>query len=244
MSEILLQLRNLTFGSMILRLCLAMLCGGVLGYGRSRRERPAGLRTYMLVCIAAAAATLLALYEHEMLHGPWSFAGSDAVKKFDVARIVAQTISGIGFIGAGIIIKASNHQVSGLTTATGLFAAVCMGLACGVGFYECVIPAVILIHLVLNVMSPLEGEFKRKLRNMTLSVQFDTAEDIEVIRNVLESLEAMVFDIDIERSESTEERYASAVFVIKMSREKRSHSGILTSVAELPCVHGVSEIIA
>ena len=244
MSELLLQLRNLTFGSMVLRLCLAMLCGGVLGYGRSRRERPAGLRTYMLVCVAAASAVLLSLYEHDMLHGPWAYVGSDAVKKFDVARIAAQTISGIGFIGAGIIIKATHQQVSGLTTATGLFAAVCIGLACGVGFYECVIPAVILIHLVLNVMSPLEGEFKRKLRNMTLSVQFNTAEDIEVIRNVLESLEATVYDIEVERAESTGCHHASAIFIVKMSRANHSHSGILSSVAELPCVHGVSEIIA
>lgn len=238
------QLRELTFGSMVLRMCLAMLCGGLLGYGRSRRERPAGLRTYMLVCMAACAAVLVSLYEYEMLHGPWAFVGSDEVKKFDVARIAAQTISGIGYIGAGIIIKASHQQVSGLTTATGLFAAVCMGLACGVGFFECVIPAVILVYLVLNVMSPLEGEFKRKLRNMTLSVQFESAENIEAIRNVLEKLEATVYDIEVERAESTEHHHASAIFILKMSREKHSHSGILTSVAELPFVYGVSEIIA
>lgn len=244
MTELLTQLRSLTFGTMVLRLCLAMLCGGVLGYGRSRKERPAGLRTYMLVCVAAAAAALLSLYEYEMLHGPWAEAGSDAVKKFDVARIAAQTISGIGYIGAGIIIKATHQQVSGLTTATGLFAAVCMGLACGVGFYECVVPAVILVYLVLNVMSPLEGEFKRKLRNMTLSVQYDTAEDIAKIQEALEEQEARVFDIEVERAESAEDGYASAIFILKMSREKHSHSGILTSVAELPCVHGVSEIIA
>ena len=73
------QLRSLTFGTMVLRLCLAMLCGGVLGYGRSRKERPAGLRTYMLVCVAAASAVLLSLYEYEMLHGPWSGVGSETL---------------------------------------------------------------------------------------------------------------------------------------------------------------------
>ena len=238
-------MEGLSFGTLVLRLCLAMLCGGVLGYGRSKQERPAGLRTYMLVCVAATSAVLLSLYEYEMLHGPWAEAvGSDIVKKFDVARIAAQTISGIGYIGAGIIIKATHQQVSGLTTATGLFAAVCMGLACGIGFYECVIPAVILIHLVLNVMSPLEGEFKRKLRNMTLTVQFNDAGDIARIEEVLEKQNAKVFEVEVEHAESTEHHHASAIFILKMSRENRSHSGILTSVAELPCVHGVSEIIA
>ena len=239
------SLRELTFGSMALRLFLAMLCGGVLGYGRSKKERPAGLRTYMLVCLAATAAVLLSLYEYKMMHsGPWAALGTDIVKKFDVARIAAQTVSGIGFIGAGIIIKATHQQVSGLTTATGLFAAVCMGLACGVGFYECVIPAVVIIHLVLNIMSPLEGEFKRKLRNMTLSVEYNTSSDLAVIEDVLKKMDATVYDVEIERAESTERHHASAIFILKMSPENRSHSGILTSVAELPCVHNVAEIIA
>ena len=166
--EFLERLRCLTFGTLALRLALAALCGGVLGYGRSQQVRPAGLRTYMLACVAAASSVLLSLYEYEMLRSVWAEIAPNAANKFDVGRIAAQTISGIGFIGAGMIIKATHQQVRGLTTATGLFAAVCLGLACGVGFYECVIPAVVLIFLVLNVMSPLEGEFKRKLRNMTM----------------------------------------------------------------------------
>ena len=65
-------LRDFTFGSMVLRLVLALACGGVLGYGRSQQERPAGLRTYMLVCLGAAAAVQVSLYLHTMLNGQWS----------------------------------------------------------------------------------------------------------------------------------------------------------------------------
>ena len=234
------RLRDFSFGSMVLRLALAMICGGVLGHGRSRMERPAGLRTYMLACMAATMSVLLALYEYQMLQGPWQAAAG----KFDVGRIAAQTISGIGYIGAGIIIKISHSQVKGLTTATGMFAAVCLGLACGIGFYECVIPALILVGLVLNVMSPLEGAFKRKLRNMTLNVEFREAGDISTIQETLEKLNAVVYDIEVERAESTGDHHASAVFVLKMSRDMHSHSGLLTSVAELSCVHAVSEILA
>ncbi len=101
-----------------------------------------------------------------------------------------------------------------------------------------------LIHLVLNVMSPLEGEFKRKLRNMTLSVEYNTSSDLSVIENVLKKMDTTVYEVEIERAESTERHHASAIFILKMSRENRSHSGILASVAELPCVHNVAEIIA
>ena len=242
--DVLERLRDLSFGAMVLRLALAMLCGGAVGYGRSKKERPAGLRTYMLVCLGAAAAVLMSLYLYQMLNGMWAETTAEVGSKFDAARYAAQAVAGIGFIGAGIIIKVSHSQVSGLTTATGLFASVCMGLACGVGFYECVIPVLVIIVLVLNVMSPLEGEFKRKLRNLTLTVEFNDVGDIDTIRRALEGQDAVIYDIDIERPERTENHYASAVFVMKLSKANHSHSGMVTTVAELSCVHGVSEIIA
>ena len=237
-------MREFSFGTMVLRLVLAMLCGGVIGYGRSRKERPAGLRTYMLVCLGAAAAMLMSLYLYEMLHGMWAETTLEIGTKFDAARYAAQAVAGIGFLGAGIIIKAEHFQVSGLTTATGLFASVCMGLACGAGFYECAVPALVITAVVLNVMSPLEGAFKRKLRNLTLTVEFNEVSDIDTIRQAMEGQDAIIYDIDIERSEKTEKHNASATFVMKMSRANHSHSGMITTVAELDCVYAVREIIA
>lgn len=232
------------FGAMLLRLALAMLCGGVIGYGRSRKDRPAGLRTYMLVCLGGATAVMVSLYLYQMLTGQWADTVAEVGMKYDAGRIAAQSITGIGFLGAGIIIKVSHSQVSGLTTATGLFASVCMGIACGFGFYECVVPVLVIIAVVLNLMSPLEGEFKRKLRNLTLTVEFNESSDIDTIRRVMEGQGATIFDIEIERPERTEKHYASAMFVLNLSRENHSHSGMITSVAELDCVHAVKEIIA
>ena len=134
--EIAERLGDFTFGSMVLRLALAMACGGLLGYGRSRKERAAGLRTYMLVCLGAAAAVLISLYLYTMLHGMWQETTLVVGDKFNAARIAAQTIAGIGFIGAGIIIKVSHSQVSGLTTAAGLWTTGIIGLAIGAGYYE------------------------------------------------------------------------------------------------------------
>lgn len=196
----------------------------------------------MLVCLGAASAVLVSLYLYMMLQ--WSSVVEESGAKVDPARIAAQTIAGIGFLGAGIIIKVSHSQVSGLTTATGLFASACMGLACGFGFYACVIPVLVIVALVLNVMSPLEGEFKRKLRNLTLTVEFNETCDIDTIRRVMEEHGTTIYDIDIERAETTEKHYASAMFTVKLGKANHSHSSMITTVAELSCVHGVSEIIA
>lgn len=238
------SLRQFSFPVAMLRLLLAAACGGAVGYGRSKKDRPAGLRTYMLISIGAAIAVLLALYEYAMLTGPWSAVAKEVGMKFDASRLGAQVITGIGFLGAGIIIKVAHQQVNGLTTATGLFATVCMGIAAGAGFYECVIPATLLIVLVLNVMSPLEIAFKRRLRNITLNVEFESVEDIASITSAIEAQHARVYDIDIERTERKDEKYPSAIFILQLSKENHSHTGMLTSVAELGCVHLVQELIS
>lgn len=164
--------------------------------------------------------------------------------KFDAARLASQVITGIGFLGAGIIIKIAHQQVKGLTTATGLFATVIMGIAAGAGFYECVIVALVLIVLVLNVMSPLEIAFKRRLRNITLNVEFRSVEDIERITRVIEAQEAKVYDIDVAHTEPKGDKYPSAIFILQLGRKNHSHSCMLSSVAELDCVHSVQELIS
>lgn len=237
-------LREFTMGSVIVRLLLALAAGGLIGYGRSRRERAAGLRTYMLISIGAAMAGILALYQYQMLTGSWAEITDEVGFKYDAGRLAAQTITGIGFLGAGIIIKGTHQSVHGLTIATGLFATVCMGIAAGIGFIEIVTMALILTVLVLNVMSPLEGAFKRRLRNITLHVEFNDVTDIDEIRDVLEAQEAQIFDIDVERTECDGDHAPSAIFILRMSQKSHSHSGMLTSLAKLDCVHSVQELLA
>lgn len=244
MDAVITYLREFYFGSIIVRLMLAIVCGGVIGYGRSRKARAAGFRTYMLISVGAAMSVLISMYEYQMMLGAWSDTVEEVGMKFDAGRLVAQAVTGIGFLGAGIIIKIAHQQVTGLTTATGLFATVCLGVACGAGFYEVVIMSVVMIELVLNVMSPLEGEFKRRLRNITLNVEFSSVEDIDTITQVLEHQNVQIFDIDIERSEQKGDKSPSAIFILKMPRENHSHSGILSTLAELSCVRSVQELIS
>lgn len=136
MSGILQGLRQFSFTSALIRLALAMACGGAVGYGRSKKARAAGLRTYMLISIGAAMAVLLTLYQYRMLTGPWADVVDEVGLKFDVARMASQVITGIGFLGAGIIIKVAHQQVKGLTTAAGLWTTGIIGLSIGCGYYE------------------------------------------------------------------------------------------------------------
>ncbi len=237
------MLRELTFGSMVFRLLLAMGVSAAVGYERSKKEQAAGMRIYMLISIGAAMSVLLSIYLYQMLIGPWADTVDEVGFKYDGSRLVSQAVAGISFLGAGIIIKGLHHQVRGLTTATGLFVTVCIGIASGAGFYEIVAVAGVLVVLVLNVMSLVEGAYKRRLRNITLYVEFSSVEDIQEITTLLQEQNAQISDIDIERSERKDGYYPCATFTVRLSRENHSHSGVLSSLAELSCVRSVRELI-
>ena len=136
MTETIAYLREFHFASVVLRLALAMLLGGCIGLERERKRRPAGFRTYMLVCLGATLTVLLSLYEFTMVTGPWSDICAEIGIKTDVSRFGAQVINGIGFLGAGTILVTGRQQVKGLTTAAGLWASACTGLAVGAGYFS------------------------------------------------------------------------------------------------------------
>ena len=244
MDALLIHLRDFNFITVVLRLLLAFLSGTVIGYGRARKRRSAGLRTFMLTSIGAALTVLLATYEYEMLCGPWASVVEQVGMKFDASRYSAQVISGIGFLAAGTIISIGHNQVSGLSTASGLFASVCMGIAAGAGFYECVIVVLIILVVVLDILWPLEPAFKRRLRNITMFVEFNALEDLNEITDMIRSRKGRIYDIEIERTRRDKNNYPSAILVVKMSREKPSHSGMLSSIAELDCVRTIHELIS
>lgn len=124
--------------SVFVRLILALILGALLGIERERKQRPAGLRTYTLVCLGSA----LAAVTNEYICTIYPSA--------DPARIPAQIVSGIGFLGAGTILVTKEHQVKGLTTAAGLWCCAAVGIAVGSGFYYGAILAGILIVVSLR----------------------------------------------------------------------------------------------
>ncbi len=134
----------------VLRLLVAAILGGIIGYERETENKPAGFRTNMLVCIGSALV---------MVTSQIIFNRFEGQTDLDPARLGAQVISGIGFIGAGTIIRDGLH-VRGLTTAASLWVVACVGLAVGIGFYEGAIIATIFILLILHVMKKLQERFK------------------------------------------------------------------------------------
>lgn len=232
-------LSEFTFTSVLFRLLLAAIAGGIVGYGRSQKNQTAGLRTFIIVCVGASLATLLADYEYEMLLGEWA---TGASVKYDAARYSAAVISGIGFLAAGSIVRAAHQQISGLTTAIGMFVCVCMGIAIGVGFYSVVVGLLLILLFVLEGMYYFESAFKRRTRNLTMLVRYEDLMDIDQILDAVKAQGAEVREFEIETPEPGNDR--SAVLWLKLSTKNSSHSGILSSVAELSCVVSVQELIA
>lgn len=244
MTAALAPLKQFTLLSVTLRLLLALGAGGVVGYGRAKKQRNAGLRTYMLISLGAALTILISLYEYEMLQGRWAYVKEIESLKFDASRFAAQVINGIGFLAAGTIIATGHQQVSGLTSAIGLFACVTMGIASGAGFYECVVIAMVLIIISMEVMQPLELAFKRRLRNITLLVEFDRLESLADITEHLRDRDVTIYDMDVERTRRKGGKMPCAVLTLKLSRQNTSHSAILSTLAELECVYSVRELIS
>ena len=114
----------------ILRIFVAALLGGLIGLEREYRAKEAGFRTHLLVAMGSALFMIVSAY------GFSDIQMNDATSRWDVSRIAAKVVSGIGFIGAGtIIFRKQENMVSGLTTAAGLWVVAAIGLACGVGMY-------------------------------------------------------------------------------------------------------------
>ena len=235
-------LREFHFLTAVLRLLLAMCAGGAVGYGRARKRRSAGMRTYMLTCLGASLTVLISMYEFEMLHTQWAWAQSFTDLKFDGSRFSAQVINGMGFLAAGTIIGVAHQQVSGLTTAIGLFGTACVGLACGAGFYEGVILAVPMLILAMEAMAPVEKTYKRRLRNITIAVEFRNPEDLAAVTGAVAEQGAQIFDLSLEESKDGEPH--NAILSLKMAKGAASHSAMLSSLAVLPCVLSVRELIS
>ena len=193
-------LRELHFASVVVRLALAMLLGGCIGLERGRKRRPAGFRTYMLVCLGAALTVLLSLYEFSMVTGPLmtcapkretsvfmpisaQISDHGPVTMVNSYRLSSTVINGIGFLGAGTILVTGRQQVKGLTTAAGLWASACTGLAVGAGFYECVLIAFAMIFLSIRLFPIVDAYIQENARDINLYMEFYSLGDISTIIN-------------------------------------------------------------
>lgn len=175
MDSIISSLRDLSILTVVLRILLAALAGGAIGLEREFHGRAAGLRTHMLVSIAASLTALIGVFLVQELH-----------LNSDVQRTGAQVMSGIGFLGAGtILLKRGSSHITGLTTAAGLWATAAVGLASGYGFYEGAIITALLVVIAFTVMSKVEFFMSRKRQRAFFYIEIDS---VDAVREFLETL--------------------------------------------------------
>ena len=179
--------------TIVCRIGMALLAGGVIGAEREAMHRPAGLRTHMLVALGAALVMMLGDYAFEMYQGRASI---------DPTRMGAQVVSGIGFLGAGTIMR-EGLTVRGLTTAASLWAVACVGLAAGAGFYAGAILSTLMILVTLYVLERIQKHVMRN-RSSLLSIVVCCRDASQILVEVTELAsmhDAEVNDFSVDRLE-------------------------------------------
>ena len=154
-------LRELNFPSIVFRIILAIVLGGILGMERGRKNRPAGFRTYILVCLGATLVMMTNQYVNVVYNTG------------DPVRLGAQVINGIGFLGAGTIILTGRNQIKGLTTAACLWAAACIGLAVGIGFYEGAIFGGVAIVFTMSGLQKVDVWMRKRSKYLDLYIEYN-----------------------------------------------------------------------
>lgn len=198
---------------------MAIIIGGVIGYERGHQNRPAGFRTHILVCLGAAIVSMIQdqlrvnILKYTILHPEVA-----QVLKTDLGRIGAQVVSGIGFLGAGTIMR-DKGIIGGLTTAASIWATGCLGLSIGWGFYYLAIPAGIGIIIVLVTLKKLERYWIENKHIMKIDIQYNkeySYSDILIKNyNIFKEMNVRIKDV----TKSIEENKISYTLIVAKQME-------------------------
>lgn len=235
------QLRQFSFPSMMLRVLLAMLMGGIVGFEREKKRRPAGFRTYMLVALGAAMTVMLSQYLDYMLNHQWLATASRIGIKTDVSRFGAQVINGVGFLGAGTIIVTGRREVKGLTTAAGLWASACMGLAIGAGFYECMLISFLLIVMSMKFLPYIENLIMSKAVNMSIYVEVDNIENLGNVLGFLKREEVRIYEVELDKQQNEHVSQINSLLSIRLPM-RCQHTELLAALSTLEGVISIEEV--
>lgn len=222
------ELREVTYLAVAVRIFAAVLIGGILGLERGMKNRPAGLRTYMLVCVGACVIMLTNQYIYQ------------AVGTGDPVRMGAQVVSGIGFLGAGTIIVTRRNQIKGLTTAAGLWSAAGVGLALGVGFYEAAIVGTVAVFFVMTLLQRMDNRLHRKSKQLEAYIELSSISLGDFLRTMREA-DIEVSDVQREFGEEESDGVRAYVATLKGKR-RQNHQELMEKVLAIPGVEFVEEL--
>lgn len=212
--------REITYESVAIRILASIIVGGLIGLERGMKNRPAGLRTYMLVCVGACLIMLTNQYIYQ-------FTGAG-----DPMRLGAQVVSGIGFLGAGTIVVTRHNQIKGLTTAAGLWASAGVGLALGIGFYEAAVTASIGIYVILSVLQRWEHRVHKKIRYLEIYVELSKMVPLSEFTQSLRTMNLQIEGMQFEQDEGIETNTRAIVMTLK-TRKKEDHFDLLGKIKDL-----------
>lgn len=223
------DLNSINDTSILLRLFLSVLLGGIIGFERGRAGRPAGLRTHILVCLGSTLAIMTNQYV------------SQTFGTGDPTRMAAQVISGIGFLGAGTILVTGRHQVKGLTTAAGLWATACMGLAIGIGFYKAAIFTCLLIAFVTVILHRLDNRMLTKVNVFDIYIEFGKAASITNVIDHMKQLDIKIDSIEMIKPTYASDASAAAIMTLRL-RHKKVRIDVLSQINGIEGVEFLEEI--
>ncbi len=224
------SLRDISLVSIVLRLSVAILVGGVIGYNRGMKNRTAGFKTHILVAVGAAMAMLTNQYVYQYID-----------QTVDMSRFGAQVVNGIGFLGCGTILVTSKHKVRGLTTAASLWTVAILGLAAGAGFFEGAILGGFFILCILTIFSKFDKYATSRSKYLDLYVEL---ENPKILSRFILHLKDDNFKIVYVDANHEEYVHASglACFLTIEAPHRGQHSEIINTLLEFEGVNYIEEI--
>ena len=221
------ELREVTFLSVFVRIFASVIVGGLIGIERGMKHRPAGLRTYMVVCLGACLVMLTNQYIFQVLG-----AG-------DPVRMGAQVVSGIGFLGAGTIVVTRRNQIKGLTTAAGLWASAGVGLALGIGFYEAALAGGLAVFAVMTLLQRMDNKMHSKTR--VLDVYVELSKDYP-LGDFLRHIRQLDIEVrDTQRELDTDDNVRAYITTLQ-TKKRTKHKDVVESLRAIPGVVYIDEM--
>ncbi len=225
-----LHLQQVTTLSILVRLIMAVFLGGVIGLERGANKQAAGFRTHILVCVGAAMAMLTNQFVCETM-----------ASTSDPTRLGAQVITGVGFLGVGTILVTGKHKIKGLTTAAGLWASACIGLAIGIGFYMGAIIASLLVYISLALLPKLEHRVYQQSRAMDIYLEINDIYHLKNLVYQIRSQDIIVHETNISRSEIGPEGFIGLHLCLRLPKGKNRYE-ILEELESAEGVYLAEEI--
>ncbi len=230
MRECITYLEDFNLLSIVVRLLLAIIMGGIIGFERASKRQAAGLRTFALVCLGSALAVIVNLYL-------WELTGSTS----DAGRIPAGVVSGVGFLGVGTIVVTNRNHVKGLTTVAGLWATAALGLALGAGMIIISVIAFVLLMVTISFLQVVSRLQEKYNRIMGLYLEVDKDKGMNQLATYIQKKNYEIISMEKKR-EKILKGYDLAVLMELNLKNKYDHSQVLAEIGSIDGVNYIEEV--